>query len=188
LYFDQHMISINTMTDTSPQIQNMDSGDNWYVAYTRHLCEKKVSDRLTVNEIVHYLPLYTVVRQWSDRKKKVEKPLISSVVFIKSNNRELNKIYSIPGIIGLLQFNGKPAIVREHEIQNLRILLQEVHADEIEKVIIKAGDLVEVIHGPFQGMQAYAIQMQNNMRLIIEIKSMGIGFSVNVPKSYVKQI
>jgi transcription antitermination factor NusG len=182
------MMSFITMPDTSPPIQNMNSGDNWYVAYTRHMCEKKVSERLIANEIVHYLPLYTVVHQWSDRKKKVEKPLISSVVFIKLKQRELNKIYSIPGINGLLQFNGKPAIVKEHEIQNLRILLQEVHADELEQVTIKAGDLVEVIHGPFQGMQAYAMQMQNNIRLIIEIKSMGIGFSVNVPKTYVKRL
>ena len=182
------MMSINTMPYTSPQIQHMDSGDNWYVAYTRHLCEKKVSERLSAKDIVHYLPMYTIVRQWSDRKKKVDKPLISSVVFIKTKHRELNKIYSTPGINGLLQFNGKPAIVREHEIQNLRILLQEVHADEIEKVTIQAGDLVEVIHGPCQGMQAYAMQMQNNIRLIIEIKSMGIGFSVNVPKSYVKRL
>jgi transcription antitermination factor NusG len=182
------MMPINTMPDTSPQIQYMDSSDNWYVAYTRHLCEKKVSERLTANEIEHYLPVYTIVRQWSDRKKKVEKPLISSVIFVKPKLGEINKIYSTPGINGLLQFNGKPAIVRENEIQNLRILLQEVHADELEQETIQAGDMVEVIHGPFQGMQAYAIQMQNNIRLIIEIKSMGIGFSVNVPKSYVKRI
>lgn len=182
------MLSTNTMTANSPQIQKMEFDDQWHVVYTKHLCEKKVAERLTAQGVVNYLPLYTVVRQWSDRKKKVEKPLISSVVFVKSTSVNRTNLYSIPGVSGLLQFNGKPAIVRGQEIQNMRILLQEVHLDELEQVTIQAGDLVEVIHGPFQGMQAYAMQMQNNIRLIIEIKSMGIGFSVNVPKSYVKRI
>jgi transcription antitermination factor NusG len=160
----------------------------WYVVYTKHLAEKKVSERLQVAGIEHYLPVYTTIRQWSDRKKKIEKPLINSVVFVKTNERGLNDLYSVQGIQGVLKYLGRPAIVQEHEIQNLRILLQEVHVDELEQVDIQAGDLVEVIRGPFKGMQACAIQEQNSMRLIIEIKNMGVGFSVNVPKTYVKRL
>lgn len=121
-------------------------------------------------------------------KKKIEKPLINSVVFVKTNERALNELYSIQGIHGVLKYLGRPAVVQAHEIMNLRILLQEVHVEDIEQVDIQAGDLVEVIRGPFKGMQACAIQMQNSMRLIIEIKNMGVGFSVNVPKTYVKRL
>ena len=56
---------------------------NWYVVYTKPLTEKKVATRLTELGIEVYLPLYTTVRQWSDRKKKLEKPLINSVVFVR---------------------------------------------------------------------------------------------------------
>ncbi len=160
----------------------------WYVVYTKHLAEKKVSERLQVAGIEHYLPVYTTIRQWSDRKKKIEKPLINSVVFVKTNERALNELYSIQGIHGVLKYLGRPAVVQAHEILNLRILLQEVHVEDIEQVDIQAGDLVEVIRGPFKGMQACAIQLQNSMRLIIEIKNMGVGFSVNVPKTYVKRM
>ena len=160
----------------------------WYVVYTKHLAEKKVSERLQAAGIEHYLPVYTTIRQWSDRKKKIEKPLINSVVFVKTNERALNELYSIQGIHGVLKYLGRPAVVQAHEILNLRILLQEVHVEDIEQVDIQAGDLVEVIRGPFKGMQACAIQLQNSMRLIIEIKNMGVGFSVNVPKTYVKRL
>lgn len=160
----------------------------WYVVYTKHLSEKKVAERLAALGVVHYLPVYTTIRQWSDRKKKIEKPLINSVVFVQTNERGLNDLYSVQGIQGVLKYLGRPAIVQEHEIQNLRILLQEVHVDELEQVDIQAGDMVLVTRGPFKGMQACAIQEQNSMRLIIEIKNMGVGFSVNVPKTYVKRL
>jgi transcription antitermination factor NusG len=156
--------------------------------YTKHLSEKKVAERLATLGVVHYLPVYTTLRQWSDRKKKIEKPLINSVVFVQTNERGLNDLYSVQGIQGVLKYLGRPAVVQAHEILNLRILLQEVHVEDIEQVDIQAGDLVEVIRGPFKGMQACAIQLQNSMRLIIEIKNMGVGFSVNVPKTYVKRL
>jgi transcription antitermination factor NusG len=158
---------------------------NWYVLYTKHLNEKKVANRLSLMGIEHYLPLFTAIRQWSDRKKKIEKPLINSVVFVKVSERDLNLLYTIQGVNSILKHMGRPALVHEHEIQNLRILLQEVHVDELTQIDIQSGDMVEVIRGPFKGLKACAVQLQNSMRLIIEIKNMGIGFSVNVPKSFV---
>ena len=135
-----------------------------------------------------YLPLQKVMKQWSDRKKKVELPLIPSVLFVRLEWKEIASVYSIVGVTGILKYLGQAAIVKDQEIQNLRILLQEVFVDELTQVDIQAGDLVEVIAGPFKGMQALAIQLQNSMRLIIEIKNMGVGFSVNVPKNYVKPL
>ena len=170
--------------DTSP----IHSKASWYVLYTTSMSEKKVAERLSKAAIEHYLPLCKILRQWSDRKKKIEQPLIRGVVFVKTTEKELKDVYSIQGVRGILKFLGRPAVVLEHEIQSLRILLQQVHVDVLEQVDIQPGDMVEVTYGPFKGMQACAIQEQNSMRLIIEIKNMGVGFSVNVPKSYVKPL
>jgi transcription antitermination factor NusG len=160
----------------------------WFVVYTKPRSEKKVSERMALAGLEVYLPLQKVMKQWSDRKKKVELPLIPSVLFVRLEWNEIASVYSIVGVTGVLKYLGQAAIVKDQEIQNLRILLQEVFVDELTQVDIQAGDLVEVISGPFKGMQALAIQLQNSMRLIIEIKNLGFGFSVNVPKNYVKPL
>lgn len=160
----------------------------WFVVYTKPRSEKKVSERLQQAGIEMYLPLQKVMRQWSDRKKKVEVPLIPSIIFVCLEKIKLTSVYQINGVTGVLKYLGEPAVVKTSEIFNLRILLQEVFTDELQQVDIQAGDLVEVVSGPFKGLQACAVQLQNSMRLIIEIKNMGLGFSVNVPKSYVKPL
>lgn len=182
------MIQLNSLSLQATKLQKQSLESKWYVLYTGHLAEKKVAERLQSLGREFYLPLFTTIRQWTDRKKKIEKPLINSVIFVKSTEVQLNEFYSVQGVKGILKHIGRPAIVHDHEIQNLRILLQEEHLEDIDQVNIQSGDLVEVVHGPFKGMNACAIQLQNTMRLIIEIKNMGIGFSVNVPKSYVKPL
>lgn len=160
----------------------------WFVVYTKPLTEKKVAERLSLHGFEVYLPLYVTIKQWSDRKKKLEKPLINSVVFICCAEQDLQRLYSIQSVVGVLRQNGKPAIVKPHEIQNLRILLQQVGAAELEPIQLEPGTAVEVTRGPFKGVLGTAVQVLNALRVIIEIRQLGIAFSVNVPKSFVKTL
>ena len=161
---------------------------NWFVVYTKPLTEKKVAARLTELNLEVYLPLYTTVRQWSDRKKKLEKPLINSVVFVRCHPAELQRLYTVPSVAGVLRHDGKPAVVQAHEIQNLRILLQQVGAAELEPIALEPGTPIEVTRGPFKGIIGTAVQVLNSLRVIIEIRQLGVAFSVNVPKSFVKTL
>lgn len=161
----------------------------WYVVKTNSRAEKKVFERLEDLGIEVYLPLVTTIRQWSDRKKKIEVPLISSIMFIHCKESELKLLYNISGFHSLLYFQGKPAVVREYEIQNLKILLQENLDFEKEDFIhIQQGDKVEVIRGPFQGLIATSLEVSRTHKLIVQIESIEQRFVVHVPKSYVRKI
>lgn len=94
---------------------------NWYAIYTKPRAEKKVFERLALSGFNAYLPLVTSIRVWSDRKKKIVTPLISSYVFVNSNYDELFSALTIQGTSGILRYLGKPAIIRDHEIENLKI-------------------------------------------------------------------
>ena len=161
---------------------------NWFVVYTKPLTEKKVAARLTELNLEVYLPLYTTVRQWSDRKKKLERPLINSVLIVHCTVAELQQLYTVPSVARVLRQDGKPAVVKAHEIQNLRILLQEVGATDLEPIALEPGTPIEVTRGPFKGIIGTAVQVLNTLRVIIEIRQLGIAFSVNVPKSFVKPL
>jgi transcription antitermination factor NusG len=180
------VLSENTVN--RPTFRLSDPTSQWYVLYTKPLSEKKVAERLQLLGIAHYLPLYTTIKQWSDRKKKLERPLINSVVFVRCTVPQLQRLYTVPSVAGVLRHDGKPAVVQAHEIQNLRILLQQVGAADLEPIALEPGTAIEVTRGPFKGIIGTAVQVLNSLRVIIEIRQLGVAFSVNVPKSFVKTL
>ena len=88
----------------------------WYVVVTRPRAELKVKDRLRTIGVEVCCPTRVEKRQWSDRVKKVEVPLLPSMllVFLEVNDREL--IFSVPGVVRYLFYLGKPEVVRKKEV------------------------------------------------------------------------
>jgi transcription antitermination factor NusG len=164
--------------------------ENWYVLKTKPFSEKKVYANLVKKECTVFLPLVQTIRQWSDRKKKMQVPLIPSVVFIKCTQRDLQLLYGEFGIVCVLQYLKKPAIVKEYEIDNLKILVTEFVGEEIvfEAVSIAPGQLVEVIQGPFKGMVAEAILSNGKHRIKVKIAALNTQCAINIPSSYVRAI
>lgn len=161
----------------------------WYVVKTNVRAEKKVNERLVNTGFETYLPLQSTIKIWSDRKKKVSEPLIASTLFVYSTPGELQMIYPIQGVHSILMYLKKPAIVHNHEINNLRILLQQDVFNALEqKLEFSKGETVQVTRGPFQGLIATAINTGQKFRVVVKLESLGTGFSVNIPKSYVRKI
>lgn len=160
----------------------------WYAIYTKPRAEKKVFERLVSVGFTAYLPLVESIREWSDRKKKISIPLISSFVFVKTTPDEVFNTLKVQGTNGVLRYLGKPAIVREVEIENLKILMNDtsqlvsVHEQQIEK-----GEYVEVINGPFAGLTGQSVHINGKHRLVVEIDSLASKLVVNVPLAFVKK-
>ncbi|MBM3452078.1 MAG: UpxY family transcription antiterminator [Bacteroidetes bacterium] len=170
-------------------MRDKDSIPTWYVVKTNSRAEKKVFERIESIGMEAYLPLVITIKQWSDRKKKIDVPLIASTIFVKCKEEDLNLLYNITGFHSLLYYLSKPAKVRNIEIQNLRILLSEdfeFNQENFES--IQGGDKVEVIRGPFQGLIATSLEVDRKHRLIVEIECLEQRFVVNVPKSNVRKI
>ncbi len=162
---------------------------DWHVVRTNSMAEKKVAFRLKQLDIETYLPLYPSIRIWSDRKKKIEKPLIPSVVFIRLSAAELGTVYGVPGVAGILKYLGKPAVVREEEIRSLQLLTQ--NPDAVEHYAcdrLEAGTPVEVIRGPFQGIIGIATGNQQQFCVSVELESIRSGFRLSVPRSHVRKV
>jgi transcriptional antiterminator RfaH len=157
---------------------------HWYALYTRPRAEKKVFAGLTAKGFQAYLPLVTTLRMWSDRKKKVQLPLISSYVFVKTHTEFIYETLHVQGASGVLKFLGKPAIIRDQEIENLKILLNDPSQIEtLDHIPLEKGQAVLVIAGPFKGLAATALQVQGQYRVIVELEAMGRCMCVNIPIS-----
>jgi len=162
----------------------------WFVIKTKSNAEVKLLERLQALGMVVFMPTYSTMRIWSDRKKKVHVPLIPSTLFVQCMPHELSVLYPVPGVAGILRYLGKPAMVKDWEIENLRILINELNGQHIEVVNehFVPGDQVRVVRGPFKGLFGTSIECDGKHRIHITIDSIGAAFAVSVPRSFVKKI
>ena len=163
--------------------------NNWYAIYTKPRAEKKVFERFCEYGYDAYLPLLTEVREWSDRKKKVASPLISGYVFVNISKEQLFDTLKIRGTLGVLKYLGKPAVIRDCEINNLKIMMNDACGFEAINVecFIK-GDEVEVVEGPFQGLKGVSVLVQGKQRIVVQISAIDSQFVVNVPQAFVRKV
>jgi len=115
----------------------------WYVLLTKPRHEKKVAARLESMGIEVYCPLRKEVRQWSDRKKKVEVPLLPSMVLVKLTENERHLVFDVPGVVRYMFWLGEPAVVREKEIEGLQKSLKSGFK-VLDVKELSVGDTIEI--------------------------------------------
>jgi transcription antitermination factor NusG len=144
----------------------------WFALYTRPKNEKKVAEQLFKLGIDVYCPMFTQMKQWSDRKKKVETPLISSYVFVNLEEKERNKVFDAFGVVRYLYWLGKPAIIQDHEIALLKESLKGI-LTSVEVEGIQPGDSLTITKGPFQGKEGVVSQVEKN-KISLVLKELGV--------------
>lgn len=139
----------------------------WLVVYVRPRWEKKVDILLTQLSIECFCPTTTTENQWADRKKMVTKPLFTGYVFVRINDRDLTKVRSTMGVLNYIYFMGKPAVIRDLEIEQLKTMvnnydnLQVVNLNELTP-----GDRVRIRSGVFHNQEGNIIQIQGKKVLM----------------------
>jgi transcriptional antiterminator RfaH len=145
---------------------------NWYVVYTKPKWERKVAERLNDLGIKAYCPLITKMNQWSDRKKIIQLPLFNSYIFVQVEEKDRNTIFGIPGAIRYLFWLGKPAIVKENEIQIIQDWLNVPTTFEVMVDKWKKGDKIILESGPFVAQSAVVQEVKCHHYVLI-LESLG---------------
>lgn len=140
---------------------------NWYVLYTKPKWEKKVAEKLNQIGIECYCPLITQVKQWSDRKKKIEVPLFNSYIFVHLSEIERNNVFQVAGVIRYLFWLGKPAVVKDQEIEIIKTNLNSSNVSDISVSIIQVGDKITLESGAFTNQSAIVKEVSNNYYILV---------------------
>lgn len=163
----------------------------WIVVYVNSRFEKKTAKALENRQIEVFLPLKSEIKQWSDRKKKVESPLIPRVLFVRHNESQMSLLYNTPGISGILRFGNQPARVFDYEIENLKMLLHEWNGDfekQETNVTFSKGELVQVVKGPFSGLIGELIDVKGKHRISVKINALNVEYQIDISKAAVKKL
>ena len=144
----------------------------WFIVYTRPQQELKVAEQLSAMGITNYCPTITLLKQYSDRKKKVNKPLLFSYVMVELEENQRNKVFSCSGIVRYLFYLGRPAVVPTFEINLMQNHLNGVYND-IEVTTLSVGDYHTITQGPFSGVSGKVVET-NNTKVKLELASLGM--------------
>lgn len=164
---------------------------HWHALYVRSRFERKVFDQLEENGIEAYLPLITLVKQWSDRRKKVEEPLFKSYLFVRNNPKEHLSILNLNGVVKFVTFEHKPVVVPENQIVAIKRYVDDYEQDKEDKAMrnedLKIGQLVRITHGPMQGLIG-RLESVKDKRLVVFIETVGQYLPVSIPRTKVEPI
>ncbi len=159
----------------------------WYALYTKPRAEKKVRERLLQKGLSVFAPTQTLLKQWSDRKKKVEEPFFKSYVFVQFKAEQKWEVLNTPGVVALVTWLGKPAQIKDEEISAISDFLDRYQGVKIENLDFKAGDKLRVKHGDLEDTYGTVVR-QNKHRVTLEIEQLGMALFAEVPKSQVENI
>jgi len=160
---------------------------NWYALYTKPRTEKKLVERLQKKGFETFAPTQTVIKQWSDRKKKVEEPFFKSYVFVHFEEDRKYEVLNTPGVVSLVTWLGKPAAIRNEEIDRIRDFLERYQGIKIEKSHFPAGQKVRIKHGDLEDAFGTVVR-QSKHRVTLEIDQLDMVLYAEVPKSQVEDI
>ena len=138
-----------------------------------------MAEQLAEAGIDCYCPLITQIRQWSDRKKKVEVPLFNSYVFVQLDESERNSVFQSAGVVRYLFWLGKPAIVRHEEIEVIKKWINTSDAADIMVDRYKIGDAIQLESGPFSAQKAI-VQEVTNTYYVLVLESLGCVLKMNI--------
>ncbi len=137
----------------------------WFALYTKSKHEFKAASQLDECGIDYYLPTAVRIKQWSDRKKKVTEPLFSGYIFLYGSEKERLVALEQYSIVRTIFFQGKPAIIPEWQIENLKKMLEQSKDVSVtDKLAV--GTLVKIISGPFKDVEGIVYENNNQEKIL----------------------
>lgn len=170
------------VTEVAKPYNNPSMSLKWYAVYTRPRWEKKVNNLLQQKNIESYCPLNKVRRKWSDRVKMVEEPLFKSYVFVKIDEHGRTAVRMTDGVVNFVYWDGKPAVIKEKEIQAIKLFLDEHENVELVKMDLKPDQRVRIIAGPMMDQEGKVLEVKNKVAKIA-IDSLGYILVANIDRS-----
>ena len=177
----QNTNHIETKTNTAPR--------QWLVAYVQSCLEKKTAQRLAAMGIECYLPVQSEIRQWSDRRKRVDCLVIPMMIFVHVTPQERPLPLTLQAISRYMVLRGesRPAVIPEEQMERFRFMLDySPEAVEICSTPLAAGDAVKVIKGPLAGLEGELITVNGKSKVAVRLDMLGCAH-VDVPIGFVEK-
>jgi transcriptional antiterminator RfaH len=161
--------------------------NKWYLIYTKTKQEKVALVNLTRQNYQVYLPFINKEKILLGKKILIREPMFPRYLFVcLSHDRQQNwaPINSTKGVSHLVKFGGLAAGLDNEVVDNLR---KKIDKDLVVKVF-STGDKIEILKGPFKGMEAIFNTYKGEERAILFLNLMSKNLTAKFDLSDFKKV
>ncbi len=162
----------------------------WLVAYVRLYHEKKTAERLTAMNIENFLPIQEEIRQWTHRKKKIERVVIPMMIFVHVDAAERSQVLTLSAVSRYMVLHGEhaPAVIPDEQMERFRFMLDySEEAVEICAAPLCPGEWVKVVKGPMTGFEGELVEMNGKTKVVVRLDLLGCA-GVDMPVGFVEKV
>lgn len=149
----------------------------WRAFRTKPRHEKAAADRLELQGLEVYCPLLETKVKWSDRWKKVKKPLFNGYLFARVHEKERIDVLEDQSVSSCVMYLGRPGIIRDEEIQAIRYILEDT--EDVQVVEFVPGQNVKVAHGSLKGTSGEVLTVSGT-RVRVRLETLGMEIIANI--------
>lgn len=161
----------------------------WLVAYVQSCLEKKTAQRLAAMGIECYLPVQSEMRQWSDRRKRVDRLIIPMMIFVHVTPQERPLPLTLQAVSRYMVLRGEstPAVIPDRQMEQFRFMLDySPEAVELCSTPLAPGDAVRVIKGPLAGLEGELVTVNGKRKVAVRLEMLGCAH-VDIPVGFVEK-
>ena len=159
----------------------------WYALQTKPRQEFKAESNLKAQGIENYLPVIIRNKNWSDRVKKIMEPIIRGYIFIRSDETERLKAIELESVSKCLFDQGKPAVIPEWQIDNLKRMLKVKSHFKVYEGLIE-GTRIKIANGPFAGVIGIIQSSSDKKIFAVSIDLLNRSVITHLPKESIDVI
>lgn len=163
----------------------------WFACHTRSRHEKRACAQLEVRGFEAFLPVIVRTTRWADRTRRVRWPMYPGYIFVRCPPVEMTTALGIPAIAGVVRFDGRPAVIPDEELDNIRgfaAALAKWDGDPVLTQLPDVGQVVRVVSGPFKGITGIVFEHRNRSRLVVGLTAVNQAIEVDLPAAIVEPI
>jgi transcription antitermination factor NusG len=160
---------------------------HWYAIHTVSRHEKRVAQQLQEKGVHAFLPLMQQIRQWSDRRAKVEVPLFSCYAFVHTvqNDRLRLQVLQTPGVLGFVGSERVGTPIPAIEIENLQKAIREKIPLAVHPYLT-AGKRVRLRGGSLDGVEGILVGQAGNKSLVVSVDLLQRSVAIRVEGYHVE--
>ena len=155
----------------------------WFALQVRTRMEHQVATILRSKGYEEFLPTHTVKKQ----QGPCNVPLFPGYVFCRVPPDTYGLIVTTPGVIRIVKFGDKPAVIDPEEIRSIQlVLLSRAPLTVIRGLSV--GDKVLIEDGPLRGAMGVLSSMRSHQRLQVSIAMMMGTVVAEVEPEWVRKV
>lgn len=169
-----------------------DNGLHWYALWVYRGLVGPVIAICDKDGVQTYRPMRLVERFAREGKEYVEEPLISNLLFVRSDAGYVNNLRIVTqnrGAVYCYPGTKDPAAI-EDEVMEIFRLVVRVGNRRLESVDIPIdkGDRVRVTEGIFKGAEGYIRRVHGTKRLVVAIEGVVAVAVTHIPKQFLELV